>query len=140
MDWRRKWQPTQYSCLENPRDWGACWAAVTGLHRVGHDGSDLAAAAAFFTVQLSHPYMTTGKNIALTRWTFVGKVLSLLFNMLSRLVIPFLPRRKCLLIYLYMNRVSQVVLVVKNPPINAEDIGDTGSILGLGRSPGGCCC
>ena len=54
--------------------------------------------SAFFTVQLSHPYMTTGKNIALTRWTFVGKVMSLLFNMLSRLVITFLPRSKCLLI------------------------------------------
>ena len=53
---------------------------------------------AFFTVQLSHPYMTTGKTIALTRWTFVGKVMSLLFNMLSRLVIAFLPRRKYLLI------------------------------------------
>ena len=52
----------------------------------------------FFTVQLSHPYMTTGKNIALTRWTIVGKIMSLLFNMLSRLVITFLPRSKCLLI------------------------------------------
>ena len=50
--------------------------------------------SAFFTVQLSHPYMTTGKTIALTRWTFVGKVMSLLFNMLSRLVIAFLPRSK----------------------------------------------
>ena len=48
--------------------------------------------SAFFTVQLSHPYMTTGKTIALTRWTFVGKVISLLFSMLSRLVITFLPR------------------------------------------------
>ena len=54
--------------------------------------------SAFFTVQLSHPYMTTGKTIALTRWTFVGKVMSLLFTMLSRLVITFLPRSKCLLI------------------------------------------
>ena len=54
--------------------------------------------SAFLTVQLSHPYMTTGKTIALTRWTFVGKVMSLLFNMLSRLVITFLPRSKCLLI------------------------------------------
>ena len=52
--------------------------------------------SAFFTVQLSHPYMTTGKIIALTRRTFVGKVISLLFNMLSRLVITFLPRSKCL--------------------------------------------
>ena len=52
----------------------------------------------FFIVQLSHPYMTTGKTIALTRWTFVGKVMSLLFSMLSRLVIAFLPRSKRLLI------------------------------------------
>ena len=52
----------------------------------------------FFIVQLSHPYMTTGKTIALTRQTFVEKVMSLLFNMLSRLVITFLPRSKCLLI------------------------------------------
>ena len=50
--------------------------------------------SAFFIVQLSHPYMTTGKNIALTRWTFVGKVMSLLFNMLSSLLIAFLPRSK----------------------------------------------
>ena len=54
--------------------------------------------SAFFIVQLSHPYMTTGKTITLTRRTFVGKVMSLLFNMLSRLVITFLPRSKCLLI------------------------------------------
>ena len=52
----------------------------------------------FFTVQLSHPYMTTGKTIALIRWTFVDNVMSLLLNMLSRLVITFLPRSKCLLI------------------------------------------
>ena len=54
--------------------------------------------SAFFIVQFSHPYMTTGKTIALTRWTFVGKVMSLLLNMLSRLVITFLPRSKCLLV------------------------------------------
>ena len=54
--------------------------------------------SASFIVQLSHPYMTTGKTIALTRQTFVGKVMSLLFNMLSRLVITFFPRSKCLLI------------------------------------------
>ena len=54
--------------------------------------------SAFFIVQLSYPYMTAGKTRALTRWTFVGKVMSLLFNMLSRLVIAFLSRSKCLLI------------------------------------------
>ena len=56
--------------------------------------------SAFFIVQLSHPYMTTGKTIALTRWTFVGKVMSLFFNMLSRLIIVFLPGSKHLLISL----------------------------------------
>ena len=59
--------------------------------------------SAFFTVQLSHPYMTTGKTIALTRRTFVGKVMSLILNMLSRLNITFLPRSKCLLIYTCSN-------------------------------------
>ena len=54
--------------------------------------------SAFFIVQISHPYMTNGKTIALTRWTFVDKVMSLLFNILSRLIITFLPRSKCLLI------------------------------------------
>ena len=54
--------------------------------------------SAFFTVQFSHPYMTTGKTIDLTRWTFVGKVMSLLFNMLSSLAVTFLPRSKCFLI------------------------------------------
>ena len=65
--------------------------------------------SAFFTVQLSHPYMTTGKTIALTRWAFVGKVMSLLFNMLSRLVITFLPRSKCVLISLLQSP-SAVIL------------------------------
>ena len=65
--------------------------------------------SAFFTVQLSHPYMTTGKTIALTRQTFVGAVMSLLFNMLSRLVITFLPRRKRLLIS-WLQSSSAVIL------------------------------
>ena len=65
--------------------------------------------SAFFTVQLSHPYMTTGKTIALTRWTFVGKVMSLLSNMLSRLVITFLPRSKHLLIS-WLQSPSAVIL------------------------------
>ena len=63
--------------------------------------------SAFFTVQLSHPYMTTGKTIALTRRTFVGKVMSLLFNMLSRFVIAFLPRSKQLLISTELNRTNE---------------------------------
>ena len=65
--------------------------------------------SAFFIIQLSHPYMTTGKTIALTRWTFVDKVMSLLFNMLSRLVITFLPRSKCLLIS-WLQSPSAVIL------------------------------
>ena len=65
--------------------------------------------SAFFTVQLSHLYMTTGKTLALTRWTFVGKVMSLLFNMLSRLVIAFLPRSKHLLIS-WLQSPSAVIL------------------------------
>ena len=62
--------------------------------------------SAFFTVQLSHPYMTTGKTIALTRWTFVDKVMSLLFNILSRLVITFLPRSECLLVQCWLEDLS----------------------------------
>ena len=68
--------------------------------------------SAFFMIQLSHPYMTTGKTIALTRWTFVGKVMSLLFNMLSSLVIAFLPRSKRLLIS-WLQSPSAVILEPK---------------------------
>ena len=68
--------------------------------------------SAFFTLQLSHPYMTTGKTIALTRQTFVGKVMSLLFNMLARLVITFLPRSKRLLIS-WLQSASAVILEPK---------------------------
>ena len=68
--------------------------------------------SAFFTVQLSHPYMTTGKTIALPRWTFVGKVISLLFNMLSWLVITFLPRSK----YLFILWLQSSSAVIWEPP------------------------
>ena len=69
---------------------------------------------AFFIVQLSYPYMTTGKTIVLTRWTFVNKVMFLLFNMLSRLVIAFLPRSKCLLISWLQ---SQAAVILEPPKI-----------------------
>ena len=69
--------------------------------------------SAFFTIQLSHPYMTTGKTIALTRQTFVDTILPLLFNMLSRLVITFLPRSKHLLIS-WLQSPSAVILELKN--------------------------
>ena len=68
--------------------------------------------SAFFIVQLSHPYMTTGRTIALARWTFFGKVMSLLFDMLSRLVITFLPRSKHLFI-LWLQSPSAVILEPK---------------------------
>ena len=72
--------------------------------------------SAFFIVQLSHPYITTGKTIALTRQTFVGKIMSLLFNMLARLVIAFLPRSKCLLIS-WLQSLSEVILEPPHPKI-----------------------
>ena len=75
--------------------------------------------SAFFIVQLSHPYMTVGKTIALTRWTFVGKVMSLLLNMLSRLVITFLPRSKRLLIS-WLQSPSAVIL--EPPKIKSDTV------------------
>ena len=71
----------------------------------------------FFTVQLSHPYMTTGKTIALTRWTLIGKVISQLFNMLSRLVITFLPKSKHLLISWLQ---SPSALILEPPKIKSD--------------------
>ena len=82
-------------------DWLALLAVQGTLKRLLQHHSSKAPIlwlSGFFTVQLSHPYMTTGKTIALTRRTFVGKVMSLLFNMLSRFLIVFLSRSKCLLI------------------------------------------
>ena len=75
--------------------------------------------SAFFTVQLSQPYMTTGNTIALTRWTFVGNVMSLLFNMLSKLVITFLQRSKCLLISWLQ---SPSVVILEPPKIKSVTV------------------
>ena len=94
--------------------------------------------SAFFLVQLSHPYMTTGKTIALTRWTFVGKVMSLLFNKLSRLVITFLPRSKHLLILWLQSpsavileppRIKTVTVSIVTPSICHEVMGPNAMIL-----------
>ena len=74
----------------------AVQGTLNGLFQHHSSKASILQHSAFFIFQLSYPYMTTGKTIALTRWTFVGKVMSLLFNMLSRLVIAFLPRSKCL--------------------------------------------
>ena len=100
--------------------------------------SSILRCSAFFTVHLSHPYMTTGKTIALTRWTFVGKVMSLLFNMLSRLVITFLPRSKRLLIS-WLQSPSAVILEPKkmksdtvstvSPSISREVMGPAAMIF-----------
>ena len=92
-------------------DWLDLLAVQGTLKSVQHHSSKetILQCSAFFTVQLSHPYMTAGKTIALTRRTFVGKVMSLLFNMLSRLVITFLPRSKRLLI-LWLQSPSAVIL------------------------------
>ena len=114
-----------------PKDWSFCFSIspsneYSGLISFRMDWFDLLAVqgtlksllqhhsskasvlwhSAFFIVQLSHPYMTTGKTIALTRWTFVGKVMSLLFNMWSRLVIAFLSRSKYLLISWFLMSVK----------------------------------
>ena len=77
--------------------------------------------SAFFIVQLSHPYMTTGKTIALSRWTFVGQVMSLLFNMLSRLVRAFLPRSKCPLIS-WLKSPSAVILEHKKQSLSLSPL------------------
>ena len=94
--------------------------------------------SAFFIVQLSHPYMATGKNVALTRWPFVSKVMSLLFNMLSRLVIAFLPRSKSLLIswlqspsavILKPKKIKPVTVSFASPSICHEVMGTDAMIL-----------
>ena len=94
--------------------------------------------SAFFTVQLSHPYMTTWKTKAFTKQTFVGKVMSLLFNMLSRLVIVFLPRSKCLLILwlqspstviLEPKKIKSVTVSIVSPAICREVMGTDAMIL-----------
>ena len=96
--------------------------------------------SAFFTVQLSHPYMTIGKTIALTRQTFVAKVMSLLFNMLSRLVITFLPRSKRLLIswlqspsvvILEPRKIKSVTVSIVSPSICHEVMGPDATMLVL---------
>ena len=91
-------------------------------------------------VQLSYPYMTTGKTIALTRWTFVGKVMTLLFNMLSRLGIAFLPRSKCLLIS-WLQSPSAVILEpskIKSATVSTDEqehIKSRGRKAGLRKKP-----
>ena len=113
----------EYSGLISFRmDWSDLLAVQGTLknHLQHHSSkSSILQGSAFFTVQLSHPYVTTGKTIALTRWTFVEKVMSLLFNMLSRLVITFLPRSKRLLTSWLQ---SQSAVILEPPKIKSDTI------------------
>ena len=104
------------------RDWLdllAVQGTLKSLQQHHSSKASILQCSAFFTVQLSHPYMTTGKTIALTRWTFVGKVMSLLFNMLFKLVITFLPRSKRLLIS-WLQSPSSVIL--EPPKIKSDTV------------------
>ena len=120
MRWPRYWSFSLSISLSNEHpglvSFRMDWLDLLAVQRIlksllQHQSSKLSIfqCSAFFTVQLSHPYMTTGKTIALTRQTFVGKVMFLLFNMLSRLVISFLPRSKRLLIS-WLQSPSAVIL------------------------------
>ena len=123
--WPKDWSfrfsispPNEYSGLISFRNDWLDLLAVQGTHKSLHQHysskASILQCSAFFIVQLSHPHMTTGRTIALTRQTFVGKVMSLLFNMLSRLVIASLPRSKCLLI----SRRQSPSAVILEPPKN----------------------
>ena len=117
-------------------DWLDCLAVQGTLKSLLQHHSSKASilqCSAFFIVQLSHSYMTTGKIIALTRQTFVGKVMSLLFNMLSRLVITFLPRSKHLFI-LWLQSLSAVILEprkIKSAPLSTVSSSISHEVLGL---------
>ena len=106
--------PGLISCRMDWLDLFAVQGTLKSLLQHYSSKASILQCSAFFTVQLSHPYMTTGKTIVLTRQNFVGKVMSLLFNIPSRLVTNFLPRRKCLLIS-WLQSPSAVIL---EPPKN----------------------
>ena len=113
------------------------WGAIAFSHLLQHHSSKASILwrSAFFIVQLSHPYMTTGKTIALTRETFVSKVMSLLFNMPSRLVITFLPRSKRLLIS-WLQSPSAVILEPKK--IKSDTVSTVSLCMGMGSDGTGC--
>ena len=133
---------SEYSGLISSRmDWLALLAVQGPLKSLfQHHSSKISILrhSAFFIVQLSHPYMTTGKTIALSRQTFVGKVMSQLFNMLSRLVVAFLPRSKCLLIsglqspyavILEPRKITSLTVSIVSPSICHEVMGLNAMIL-----------
>ena len=116
----------------------AVQGTLKSLHQHHSSKASILQCLAFFIVQLSHPYMTTGKTIALTRWNFVGKVVCLLFNMLSRFVITFLPRSKRLLISWLQSsstviwegkKRKPVTVSIISPPICHEVMGPDAMIL-----------
>ena len=127
MMWPKYWSfSLSISPSNDTQDWSPLgwtgWISLTLKSLLQHHSSkaSIIRCSAFFTVQLSYPYMTTGKTIALTRRTLVGKVMSLLFNMLSSLVITFLPRSKCLLIS-WLQSSSAVILEppkIKSDPVS----------------------
>ena len=130
----------EYSELISFRWTGWISLQSKGLSRIQHHSSKASILwrSAFSVVQLSHPHMTIGKTIALTRRTFVGKVMSLLFNMLSRLVIAFLPRSKCLLIswvqslsavIIEPKKIKSVTVSTVSPSIYHEVMGTDAMIL-----------
>ena len=129
----------EYSGLISFRmDWLDLQGTLRSLLQHHSTKASILRCSAFFIVQLSHPYMTTGKTIALTRWTFFGKVMSLIFNMLSRLVIAFLPRSKHLLIswlqsasavILEPPKIKSVTVSIVSPSICREVMGPDAMIL-----------
>ena len=130
MRWPKDWSFSFSICLSNEypglisfnMDWLDLLAVQGTLKSLLQHHSAKASIlrhSAFFIVQLSHPYMTTGRTTVLTRWTFVGKVMSLLFNMLSRLVITFLPRSKRLLISWLQ---SPSAVIFKPPKIKSDPV------------------
>ena len=132
--WSFSFSPSNdYSGLISFRfDLLAVQGPLKSLHQHHNSKASILRCSAFFIVQLSHPYMTTEKTIALTRWTFVGEVMSLLCNMLSRFVTVFLPRSKCLLISWLQSRsavilepkkIKYVVVSIVSPSIFHEVIG-----------------
>ena len=143
MKWPKYWSfsfsispsnehPGLISFRMNWLDLLAVQGTLKGLLQHHSSNASILQHSAFFMVQLSHPYMTTGKTIALTGWTFAGKVMSLLFNRLSKLVITFLPRRKCLLIswlqslpevILEASKIKSVTVSIVSPSICHEVMG-----------------
>ena len=102
----------------------AVQGALKSLLQHNRSKASILRRSAFFTVQLSHSYVTTGKTTALTRWTFVGKVMALLLNMLSRLVITFLPRSKRLLISWL-----QSAVILEPPKIKSDTVSNVSTSI-----------